>query len=132
MHACPIVLIACEAAELEALRRLVPAKAHVVTANSVAYAVERLRGRVDAVICSMDFDDSRMLELVREAHVQRPEVPVLCCRVFGSPISDLSFRAAATAAFSVGVAAFADLANRASILGADTTELAATLVRLLG
>lgn len=132
MHARPIVLIACEPSETEVLRALVPAEACVMTATSTQEAVARMTEEIDAVICSMEFDESRMLDLVQAAHSQRPDLPVLCCRVFGSRISDLSLRAAATAAFSIGVASFIDLASGVPLFGADATELAATLVRLLG
>jgi DNA-binding NtrC family response regulator len=132
MHARPIVLIACEPSETEVLRALVPAEARVMTATSTQEAVERMAEEIDAVICSMEFDESRMLDLVQVAHSQRPDLPVLCCRVFGSRISDLSLRAAAMAAFSIGVAAFIDLASGVPLFGADAAELAATLLRLLG
>jgi len=126
----PLVLLACEPSETEVLRALVPAGASVVTAESTERAVERIRQGVDAVVCTLDFDDSRMLELVREAHAQRPDLPVLCCRVFGTSISDITLRGAATAAFSLGVAAFLDLASPA--LGSDVMEFVSALVRLLG
>jgi DNA-binding NtrC family response regulator len=126
----PLVLLACEPSETEVLRALLPAGASVVTVESKERAVERIREGVDAVVCTLDFDDSRMLELVREAHAQRPDLPVLCCRVFGGGISDITIRAAATAAFSMGVAAFLDLAN--PTLGSDVMEFVAALVRLLG
>src|SRR6476469_6283677 len=132
MHSPPIVLLACDPSETEVLRAFVPSGASVVTATSVEGAVERISQGVDAVICSMDFDDSRMLDLVQEAHGRRPEVPVVCCRVFGSRISDVCVRAAAAAALSVGVAGFIDLASRLPVFGADAAELAATLLRLLG
>lgn len=132
MQSKPIVLIACEPSETEVLRALVPNEASVVTARSTQDAMERITEGVDAVVCTMDFDDSRMLELVHEAHARHPELPVLCCRVFGSRVSDIYLRAAATAAFSMGVAAFIDLANRLPLFSADAAELAATLVRLLG
>jgi DNA-binding NtrC family response regulator len=126
----PLVLLACRSSETEVLRGLVPAGAAIVTADCKERAVERIREGVDAVVCSLDFDDSRMLELVREAHAQRPELPVLCCRVFGTTISDISLRAAATAAFSMGVAAFLDLASPG--LAGDVAEFVSALVRLLG
>jgi DNA-binding NtrC family response regulator len=126
----PLVLLACDPSETEVLRALLPAGASVVTVESKERAVERIREGVDAVVCTLDFDESRMLELVREVHAQRPELPVLCCRVFGSVISDISLRAAATAAFSMGVAAFLDLAN--PTLGTDVMEFISALVRLLG
>ncbi|HET7400909.1 MAG TPA: hypothetical protein VFJ62_03980 [Usitatibacter sp.] len=126
----PLVLLACESSETEVLRALLPAEAAVVTVDSKERAVECIREGVDAVVCSLQFDDSRMLELVREAHAQRPELPVLCCRVSGGIVSDVSLRAAAMAAFSLGVAAFLDLAS--PTLGTDVVEFASALVRLLG
>ena len=126
----PLVLLACEPSETEVLRALVPAGASVVTVDTKERAVERIRQGVDAVLCTLDFDDSRMLELIREAHAQQPGLPVLCCRVFGGRISDLTLPAAATAAFSMGVAAFLDLAS--PTLGGDVMEFASALVRLLG
>jgi len=127
----PVVLIACAPSEREVLEALVPPRARVVTAGSLDGAVERMQQGVDAVVCSLQFDDSRMLEFAQEAHLQRPDIPVLCCRVFGGRMSDASVRAAAAAALSVGVAAFLDLAERVPALGAGAGELAATLLRLL-
>jgi DNA-binding NtrC family response regulator len=132
MHARALVLIACQPSEMEVLRALVPSKASVVTATSILDAGKYVVQGVDAVICSMDFDESRMLDLVQEAHAERPDVPVLCCRVFGSRISDVFLPAAAAAAFSMGVGAFIDLANRLPLFSVDAAELAATLTRIFG
>jgi DNA-binding NtrC family response regulator len=132
MHPHAVVLIACQPSEMEVLRALVPSSASVVTATSISDAAKHIAQGVDAVICSMDFDESRMLDLVQEAHGERPEVPVLCCRVFASRISDVFLPAAAAAAFSMGVGAFIDLANRLPLFSADAAELAATLTRILG
>ena len=132
MHARPVVLVACEPAETLRLRGLLPADASIVEARSLGEAAGRMAQGVDAIICSMDFDDSRMLDLVREAHDRCPDVPMLCCRVFGSRISDASLKAAAVAALSMGVGTFIDLANRAPVFGGDAAELANALVRLLG
>lgn len=131
MHVPRIVLIACQPSETQVLRALVPHAACVVIATTTHDAVERIAHGVDALVCSMDFDDSRMLELVHEAHDRQPDIPVLCCRVFGSSISDACGPGAATAAFSMGVAAFVDLANRLPMFGGDAAEMAATLIRLL-
>jgi len=131
MNGRTVVLLACKPSESEVLRALVPTEACVVTATSTHDAVERIAQGVNAVVCSMEFDDSRMLDLVREAHSRRPELPVLCCRVFCSRISDLGVQAAATAALSLGVAAFIDLAGRVPAFGVEAAELAATLARLL-
>jgi CheY-like chemotaxis protein len=128
----PVVLLACSPAEVGVLEAYVPRKAQVVTAVSMDGAIERMTQGVDAIVCSMQFDESRMLELVQEAHQRRPDIPVLCCRVFGSRMSEVSLRAAAAAAFSVGVAGFLDLADYVPVLGADAAELGTMLLRLLG
>lgn len=131
MPAAPVVLLACQPSETEALSALVPHGATVVTAATTHEAESRISQGVDAVVCTLEFDDSRMLDLVYEMRVLRPDIPVLCCRVAGSRISDACVPAAATAAFSVGVSAFVDLANSMPGVGPEGAGLAAALMRLL-
>lgn len=122
----PVILLACAPSEAATLERLVPREADIVRVGSVEEAVGRMEQGVDAIVCSLRFDESRMLELAREAHERLPEVPVLCCNTQASPVSGSWVHAAAIAAASVGAAAFLEIPEGFS------ADLAKLFLRLLG
>jgi hypothetical protein len=112
----PLVLLACAPPETAALQRLIPRQARVMEVRSLEEAVARMTPDIDAIVCSLQFDESRMLELAREAHSRLPDVPILCCNTQPSRITQAWLRAAAIAALSLGAAAFLDLGEGASDL----------------
>ncbi len=124
------LLLACSPQALPALAPLLPAEARIVTASTLAQALERAGEGVDAVVCGMQFDDSRMLDLLGELRLRWPHVPVVCCRVLETHLSAVGVRAARSAAMSVGAAAFIDV--EPGDRGTARAELAAALRPFLG
>jgi hypothetical protein len=108
------------------LERLVPREAEVLRASTFEEALERMTPDVDAIVCSLQFDESRMLELAREAHARLPNVPLLCCSAAPSRVTSAWLHAAAIAAVSLGAAAFFDLGE-----GFSTSDLARLLLQAL-
>src|SRR5690349_6823538 len=122
----PRILLACVPSEAAALERLVPRDAHVILVSSIAEALDRMGEGVDAIVCSLEFDESRMLDLAREAHARIPDVPVLCCATGRTRATSTWLHAAAIAAASLGAAAFIDIPEGFS------SDLATQLLRLIG
>lgn len=122
----PLILLACAPSEASALERLVPREAQVVRVSSVDEALARMEQGVDAIVCSLRFDESRMLELAREAHARLPGIPLICCNTQASLLRSSWSRAAAAAAASVGAAAFLDIPEGFS------ASLGDLLLRLIG
>ena len=122
----PLILLACAPSEAAMLERLVPRGARILRVSSVDEALERMEQGVDAIVCSLQFDESRMLELAREAHARLPDVPILCCNTHISRVTRSWVHAAAIAAVSLGAVAFIDIPEGFS------ADLANMLLRLLG
>ena len=122
----PIILLACAPSESATLERLVPREAQVIRVGSIEEARREMERGVDAIICSLRFDESRMLDLAREARAMLPEVPLLCCSTTSSGVTRSLAHAAAVAAASLGAAAFLDIPEGFS------ADLANLLLRLLG
>ena len=94
--------------------------------SSIDAALARMEEGVDAIVSSLQFDESRMLELAREAHARLPGVPLLCCNTQASVANRSWVHGAAVAAASLGAAAFLDIPEGFS------ADLARLLLRLLG
>src|SRR5689334_10108345 len=105
----PIILLACAPSETATLERLVPREAEIIRVGSIDEARVQMKRGVDAIICSLQFDESRMLDLAREARALLPEVPLLCCSTGSSGVRRSLAHAAAVAAASLGAAAFLDV-----------------------
>jgi hypothetical protein len=121
----PLILLACTPSETATLERLVPREATVIRVSSIDEAVERMQEGVDAIVCSLEFDESRMLDLAREAHTRCPDVPVLCCSTTRSRATSAWRHAATIAAASLGAAAFIEIPEGVS------SDLANLLLRLI-
>lgn len=126
MESPPLILLACAPSEAATLERLVPRGAKLVRVSSVDEALARMEQGVDAIVCSLQFDESRMLELAREAHARLPDVPVLCCNTQMSRVTSSWVHAAAIAAASLGAAAFVDIPE------GFPADLGNMLLRLIG
>jgi CheY-like chemotaxis protein len=107
----PTVLLACSPAALPVIERALAGDARCVKAQSVEDAIERMEEGVDAIVCNMQFDESRMLELAREARTRCPEIPFICCKVLTTELSGAGVHAAETAARNLGVTTFVEASD---------------------
>jgi hypothetical protein len=90
-------------------RRALHHRFDLVAAFSIAQASAALQADgIAAILCSIHFDDSRMYDLLREAHLVAPELPFLCCRILHSPLSRQALEALMTSARQLGCRAFVD------------------------
>jgi len=101
------------------LRRILEPIGQVVSAFTHDEAIAAIGGGVDLVVCSLRFDESRMLELLAQVARQLPDVPFVCCHVLDSELPEPSMQAAFTAAGQVGAVEVVDLAGITRREGAD-------------
>jgi DNA-binding NtrC family response regulator len=117
------ILLACtELAEPVLRAMLDPLGVDLVAAFTHEQAVERVREGVDLVVCSLRFDESRMLDLVGEIAATNPPLPYMCCRVLASDLPQTSLRAAFIAAGHLGAVAAIDFPALERSLGVGRAE----------
>jgi hypothetical protein len=88
------VLLACTPQSRARLYPLLAGIADVVTASTLEEALQRLAAGPALIVCSMKFDDSRMLDLAAEASRRYPHIPFVCCRASESELPSASLRGA--------------------------------------
>lgn len=114
------VLLACTEENADTLgRALACLDAEITCAFSREEAMARVDSGVDLVVCSLRFDESRMLDFVAELARRRPHLPLVCCHVIESDLSEPSLGAAFTAAGHLGAVAVVDLPGLARREGPD-------------
>lgn len=105
----PRILLACtEDAEAVLRRSLAALDARLVVAHDLDSAMREMERGADLVVCTLLFDESRMLELEARAAVDWPNLPFICCSV----LSDLpahALEAAFAVAGLLGAVATVDL-----------------------
>jgi len=119
------ILIACTAQGEPILRRaLEPLQASIVCALSKDSAIREMERGVDLAVCSLRFDESRMLEFVADVARKRPRLPFVCCRVLASDLPEASLRGAFAAAGHLGAVAVLNLPELAQREGEALAEAA--------
>jgi hypothetical protein len=90
-------------------RRALHERFELVPAFSLSQATASLRhSGIDAVLCSIHFDDSRMFDLLHEAKGIAPQTPFVCCRILHSDLTAQVLSGMAHAAQLQGALAFID------------------------
>lgn len=85
----PRVLAATAQPGYPVLRQLFAEEADMVFVFTLAEAMRELAaGGYDLVICTIHFDESRMFDLERQARATAPSVPVVCCRLLDSILTN--------------------------------------------
>ncbi len=116
------ILLACTARGEPVLRPVLESLGEIVVAFDHEAAIAHIERGVDLVLCSLRFDESRMLDLIAELARQRAHLPVVCCRVLDSGLGEASLRAAFTAAGHLGAVAFLNLPELERREGVATAE----------
>src|SRR5690348_5017880 len=112
------VLVACTGSAQEVLAQVLDSWADWTPVYTLDAALNALVAHPDLVVCTLRFDDSRMLDLVAEiAH--RGGVPLLCCRIDVSELPEHSLAAAVIAAENLGAAGFVDFPRLVSDSGVE-------------
>lgn len=118
------ILLACTRDGAEILRQaLACLDAEITCAYSKDEALARV-DCVDVVVCSLRFDESRMLDFVAQVARERPSLPFLCCQVTDSDLREPSLDAAFTAADHLGAVAVLNLFELARREGPRRAEQA--------
>jgi hypothetical protein len=120
--ALPRILVAVTPEGFPVVARILGGVAQVRPVFSEAKAVELLEGGIDLVLCSLRFDESRMLDLVRDAMRSVSHVPCICCRVMKSELAHDLMRGAFVAAGTLGAVGFIDLPELEQQLGREAAE----------
>lgn len=118
----PRVLLASTPSADAILRHILAPLGEIVSAYTHEDAIERIDSGVDLVVCSLRFDESRMLDLIAEVARRHPHLPFICCRVQESDLPESSLRAAFTAAGHLGAVAVVDLPRLVRAGGEDRAE----------
>ena len=112
------VLVACTGSAQEVLAQVLSGWADWSVVYTLEAALRGLDQHPDLVVCTMRFDDSRMLDLAAEiAH--RGDVPLFCCRVGESELPEHSLAAAVIAAQNLGAVAFVDFPHLVREIGME-------------
>jgi CheY-like chemotaxis protein len=77
---------------------------------------------VDVVVCSLRFDESRMLDFMAHLAREHPHLPLVCCHVIESDLPEPSLDAAFTVADHLGAVAVVNLTELARRLGTERAE----------
>ena len=105
------VLVAGTREAVDMARAVLGEEFELLTAYSVAEALERVRGGVELVLCNVRFDDSRMFDFLGALNAMpgARRVPVICCRVERRTMSAGARRGIELALEALGVIAFLDM-----------------------
>ncbi|MGE5098036.1 MAG: hypothetical protein ACM3SO_23065 [Betaproteobacteria bacterium] len=113
------VLLAAAPDSGPVLSRMLCDVARPIVAYSVEEALRLLDPGIDLVICTLRFDESRMLEFLAQATRDIPRLRWICCRVLESDLPESSLDAARVAALKLGALAFIDLPALRARQGAE-------------
>lgn len=104
-------------------RRALHRRFDLISAFSIQQARVALQADgIDAILCSIHFDDSRMFDLLRVAHVVAPETPLICCRILHSPLSRPAIEGLMTSAQQLGCRGFVDFNELQRSHGQDEAD----------
>src|SRR5690242_20234675 len=100
-------------------------------AETLEQAVTTLKNDpdIDAVCCTLYFDESRMFDLVRWVRSNRDQIRVICARALPKDLPTISLQAVDIASASLG-AAFIDFPELVRTLGAPAASRALRAVVL--
>jgi len=124
------VLVAATADGLKPLRRSLAGRAALLPVYEMNAVGVMLDEPIDIVLCSIHFDQSRMFELIRLVKSRRPDLPVVCCCILHTQLSEEGLRSMAVAARQIGAADIIDLRSLGSDPVAGGERLAAQLARI--
>jgi hypothetical protein len=98
----PKIVVACTPENRSVLEEVLRGVAHPVMALSEDEAFHSIDPDVSLLVCTLRFDDSRMLDFLRIAREQFAHLPCVCCRVGKGSLPDRSLHAALDAALELG------------------------------
>lgn len=108
----PRVLAACPLSALRTVERVLGRHTELVFVSTLAGARDVLYANRDIsmVVCSIQFDESRMYELLDYARSGFPQIPFVCVRMLDGDLSRIAADTIALAVETLGAAAYIDFA----------------------
>ena len=118
------VLVAGTREAVESAQAALRGEFELLTAYSVAEALERMKSGVELVLCNVRFDDSRMFDFLGALKANPPDrvLPVVCYRVMRTRMSVGARRGIELALEALGVSMFLDLYELEQQHGAETAQ----------
>jgi DNA-binding NtrC family response regulator len=115
----PHILVAARPLAFDILHGYLDDSMGLVTAETLDQALRRLEERhdIDLVITTVNFDESRMFDLLRLVTAKYRGIPVVCCRAFDVDASRISVEALRIASEALGAAQFVDLPSMGKRVG---------------
>ena len=107
-------LVAAHHAGWARLQILLDPVVDTVPVHTMKDAVETLdRERIDLIICTFAFDESRMIEFLQAVKSRGPggAIPFICCRALRGVLSDRTIQTTAKVCLQCGAATFVDIAD---------------------
>jgi len=116
------------------IRRALNGDFDMVVVYTRSQAIAALsEGVIDAILCSIHFDESRMMDLLVAAKAVAPHVPFICCQILWSTLRPSAIQNTVSAAESQGALGFVDYNAALRSHGAPEADkyLREELLRLL-
>jgi hypothetical protein len=116
---------------LKIVRPLIAGRCEVVPAFTMQVAMEVLRDRIQLVVCSLHFDESRMFDLLSYMRLAAPKIPVVCCCLLPTQLSEAAMNDLMVAARELGASDFIDLRQLGSADYRTRNEIAERMISRL-
>lgn len=116
------------------IRRALNGDFDMVVVYNRSQAIAALKeGVIDAILCSIHFDESRMMDFLVAAKAVAPDVPFICCQILWSALRPSAIESTVSAAESQGALGFVDYNAALRNRGTEEADkyLREGLVRLL-
>jgi len=116
-------LVAATMMGLAHIRRALGADFDLILVSTFFEAVQALKsGCVDAILCSIHFDESQMFSFLLEATRIAPDTPFICCQILATTLKPTTISATVSAAESKGALGFIDYNGVLRSRGADEAD----------
>jgi hypothetical protein len=107
----------------------------LVPCTSLAAAESFLRHEIDLIVCGLEFDESRMFDLLRKVKSEAAtrSIPFLCVKSRSGALDRTIHESIEIAVHALGAKGFYDLAQQRQLLGEETAirQIGAHIYRLV-
>jgi hypothetical protein len=131
MSPLPRVMAAVTPPGLKILRPMIAGRCQVIPAYTMPVAMELVRDRIQLVVCSLHFDESRMFDLLSYMRIAMPRLPVVCCAMMQTQLSEAAMHDLTVAARELGAVDFIDMRQLASADYRTRNEFAERIISRL-
>jgi hypothetical protein len=120
----PRVLVACPPIAFAIIERVLGPYAELMFVNRLPTARAQLAAHADIamVVCGVHFDESRMFDLLRYAHQERPDAPFVGVRLLEQEATRMQAEGIATSCKVLGAVDYVDVVAMVREHGRDVAE----------